>query len=445
MTAQPVWQGWDQNVLRDESAANSAGRTQAGLDGKGLLAHISLALCGLLLQGCMSLQVRQPLPEHLLDQAQITDLPGIRAWGDVYSESLQQSAIESIKQEMAANHGKLEPEANFLALSGGGGDGAFGAGILCGWTEAGTRPRFKLVTGISTGALIAPFAFLGPEYDARLKDAYTTISDKDIYMVPSLVKLVLNLGRIEAVASTKPLAELLERLIDENMLQAIAAEHNKGRRLLVGTTQLDAQRLVIWNMGAIAASGHPDALKLFRQVLRASASIPVAFNPVYIKVKAAGREYDEMHVDGGVRAEVMLYEDAISFFTARKKLGPLIPDRPRKLYLIRNAQVSHEYESIKPHIGDIGTRAISSLTKYQGVGDLYRIYVLAQLDGIDYNLAFIPVDFHPKRTSEFDTKYMNQEFEMAYNLARSGYKWSKYPPGFKPANPQTAPGQQVQP
>jgi predicted acylesterase/phospholipase RssA len=136
------------------------------------------------------------------------------------------------------------------------------------------------VTGISTGALIAPFAFLGPEYDARLKDAYTTISDKDIYMVPSLVKLVLNLGRIEAVASTKPLAELLERLIDENMLQAIAAEHNKGRRLLVGTTQLDAQRLVIWNMGAIAASGHPDALKLFRQVLRASASIPVAFNPV---------------------------------------------------------------------------------------------------------------------------------------------------------------------
>ena len=203
----------------------------------------------------------------------------------------------------------------------------------------------------------------------------------------------------------------------------------------MGTTQLDAQRQVIWNMGAIAASGHPDALKLFRQVLRASASIPVAFNPVYIKVKAGGQEYDEMHVDGGVRAEVMLYEDAINFFTARKKLGSLMPDRPRKLYIIRNAQVSPEYESIKPHIGDIGTRAISSLTKYQGVGDLYRIYVLAQRDGIDYNLAFIPMDFHPKRTSEFDTKYMNEEFDMAYNLARSGYKWSKYPPGFEPITP----------
>ena len=166
-----------------------------------------------------------------------------------------------------------------------------------------------------------------------------------------MVKLVLNLGRIEAVASTEPLAELLERLIDENMLQAIAAEHNKGRRLLVGTTQLDAQRLVIWNMGAIAASGHPDALKLFRQVLRASASIPVAFNPVYIKVKAAGQEYDEMHVDGGVKAQVMLYGEALNLFTSRKKLGSLMPQRPRKLYIIRNAQVSPEYESIKPHIG----------------------------------------------------------------------------------------------
>jgi len=355
------------------------------------------------------------LPENLLEQAEVDDLRDIRAWGDVYSESLEQSGIESVKQEMAAHHGKLEPEGVYLALSGGGGDGAFGAGILCGWTAAGTRPQFKVVTGISTGALIAPFAFLGPEYDARLKEAYTAISDKDIYTVPSKVKLLLNLGRIESVASTEPLAKLLERLIDEKMFQAIAA------------------------------SGHPDALKLFRQILRASASIPVAFNPVYIKVKAAGQEYDEMHVDGGVMAEVMLYENAINFFTARKKLGSLMPTRPRKLYLIRNAQISPEYESLKPKIGAIGSRAIASLTKSQGMGDLYRIYVLTQRDEIDYNLAFIPIDFHPKRVSEFDTNYMNQEFDLAYNLARSGYKWSKYPPGFEPANSQPASGRQVQP
>ena len=392
----------------------------------------------------MALQVRHPLPENLLDQVEVAGLPGIRDWGDVHSENLEQSALESVQQELTANHGKLEPEANFLALSGGGGDGAFGAGILCGWTAAGTRPRFKLVTGISTGALIAPFAFLGPEYDAKLKEAYTTMSDKDIYAVNSVAKLVLKLGKVEAAANTQPLAELLERFIDENLLHAIAAELNQGRRLLVVTTQLDAQRLVIWNMGAIAASHHPDALKLFRQVLLASASTPVAFNPVYIKVRAAGQEYDEMHVDGGIKAQVMLYGEAISFITASKKLGPLMPQRPRKLYLIRNAQVSPEYESIKPHIWAIGPRAMTSMTKSQGMSDLYRIYLLAQRDGIDYNLAFIPLDFSPKRNSEFDTKYMNEEFELAYNLARDGYKWSKYPPGFEPAKTPTT-AQQVQP
>ena len=156
-----------------------------------------------------------------------------------------------------------------------------------------------------------------------------------------------------------------------------------------------------------------------------------------MKVKVAGQQYDEMHVDGGVRAEVILYEDTLKLFTVRRELGPLVPQRPRKLYIIRNAQVYPEYASIKPYIGDIGTRAINSLTKYQGVGDLYRIYVLAQRDKIDYNLAFIPEGFQSKRNSEFDTNYMNEEFDMAYNLARSGYKWHKYPPGLEPETKPT--------
>ena len=152
-----------------------------------------------------------------------------------------------------------------------------------------------------------------------------------------------------------------------------------------------------------------------------------------------------MHVDGGIKAQVMLYGEAISFFTTSKKLGPLMPQRPRKLYLIRNAQVSPEYESIKPHIWAIGPRAMTSITKSQGTGDLYRIYILAQRDGIDYNLAFIPLDFKTKRNSEFDTKYMNEEFELAYNLARSGYKWSKYPPGFEPEKSKPTTAKQLQP
>ena len=127
--------------------------------------------------------------------------------------------------------------------------------------------------------------------------------------------------------------------------------------------------------------------------------------------------------------------DALNLFTARKRIGHPEP-RPASSTSSAMPKYLPSMKALNPTIGDIGTRAISSLTKYQGVGDLYRIYLLAQRDGIDYNLAFIPVDFNPKRTSEFDTKYMNEEFEMAYNLARSGYKWSKYPPGFEPANPK---------
>ena len=154
--------------------------------------------------------------------------------------------------------------------------------MLCGWTEHGDRPRFKLVTGISTGSLIAPFAFLGPEYDAKLKEVYTTISTKNIYQVHSLLKML----RSDSIADTWPLAELAAKSMDDDLLRAIAAEHQKGRRLFVGTTNLDAQRLVIWDMGAIAAIGTPEAFKLFRRILLASAAIPVMFPPIYLEVEA---------------------------------------------------------------------------------------------------------------------------------------------------------------
>jgi hypothetical protein len=366
----------------------------------------------------------------------ISNLPEVRAWGDAFSESLQKSAIESLEQEKAAHKGQLEPVVYGLALSGGGGDGAFGAGLLCGWSEAGTRPRFKLVTGISTGALMSPFAFLGPAYDHRLKEAYTTISDKNIYKAHNPLAILLSLANLKALpsmASTQPLAELLAKLIDDKVLQEIAAEHLKGRRLLVGTTQLDAQRLVIWNMGAIAASGHPQSLELFRKILLASASIPGAFPPQYFSVEAGGEKFEEMHGDGGVMVEVMLYEDAIKPFA----IGG---HRHRKLFIIRNQQVYPEWKKVKPQLKHIASRAIDSLTKSQGIGDLYRLYVYAQRDNIDYNLAFIPADFQVKSTTAFDTSYMNQLFDFAYNLAKAGYPWSKYPPGFEPSRLGAATG-----
>jgi hypothetical protein len=165
-----------------------------------VLCRVCLAAFLLLLQGCAALVPYNPPPAALEDRVQMPGMPGDRDGGDQYSKILEQSAIESIEQEKAAHNGKLEPDVNVLALSGGGGDGAFGAGLLCGWTEVGTRPLFKLVTGLSTGALMAPFAFLGPAYDTRLKEAYTTISDKDILQTPQTISVVVIAGQCQAVA-----------------------------------------------------------------------------------------------------------------------------------------------------------------------------------------------------------------------------------------------------
>jgi hypothetical protein len=217
------------------------------------------------------------------------------------------------------------------------------------------------------------------------------------------------------------------------MLTEVAAEHKKGRRLIIGTTQLDAQRLVLWDMGAIATSGYPDAIKLFRKVMLASASIPGAFPPQYIKVEAGGGFYDEMHVDGGTTAQVILYETALDPATMMAGLDTLSRGRQRILYIIRNSQVKPEWDDVTPRIGPIGARAIATLIKYHGVGDLFRLYAFAKRDKMDYNVAAIPPDAAPTRGREpFDRRYMNQLFDLGYDMAVKGYPWMNYPPFFNP-------------
>lgn len=377
----------------------------------------------------------QPLPPQLEDQVQVPGFPGVRAWGDSFNPELQKSVVAALDEEKATNGGKLKPEVNGLALSGGGRDGAFGAGFLCGWSKTGTRPEFKIVTGISTGALIAPFAFLGPRYDHKLKKVYTSISDQEIYKihsVTSFLKALLSIEPLPSVADSQPLADLINTEIDEKMLQQIAAEHRKGRRLLVGTTQLNAQRLVIWDMGAIANSKSPNALALFHKVLLASASLPASFPPQYFTVKAGGKFYSEMHVDGGIEVQVMLYENAIQPYAAEHNQVLEVPRRPRKLYIIRNQKVFGEWEYVEPKLRYIAVRAIDSLTKSQGIGDLYRLYAYTQRDHVDYNLVYIPASFKEKAQTPFDNAYMRKLFERGYQMGMSSNPWSKYPPDFSP-------------
>jgi len=385
----------------------------------------------ILLQGCIDMSPPyKTLPKNLENQVQMPGIPNVRAWGDVHSDSFQQSAIESLKQEKTASNGKLKPEIDILAISGGGADGAFGAGLLYGWTKTGHRPQFKLVTGISTGALMAPFAFLGAAYDEKLRKAYTCMSDKKIDKLHSRFALLLAFAGIRplpSLASDKPLQELIAQLIDEKVLAEIALEHNKGRRLLVGTTQLNAQRLVIWDMGAIAASNSPDKLKLFRKILLASASLPIYFPPQNFTVEVVHHKYNEMHVDGGVEAQVMLFESILKPISQKNKL---LEGRKIRLYVIRNKKVSPEFQSIKPEFKDIAIHAIDSIYKSQGTADLYRLYAFAKHDGLDYNLAYIPECFNVTKHSEFDNSYMYALFYRGVEMGRSE-KWYKFPPGLE--------------
>jgi predicted acylesterase/phospholipase RssA len=330
------------------------------------------------------------------------------------------SALEREKAWLAANGrtGPL-PTAAMLAISGGGDNGAFGAGLLNGWSAAGTRPEFKVVTGVSTGALIAPFAFLGPGYDPRLKAVYTEVSQSDIFKARGLLKGFFG----DAMADTTPLHRLIEKQVDRPLLDAIAAEYAKGRLLLVGTTNLDTLEPVIWNMTAIAASPDPRALALFRKVLLASAAIPGAFPPVFIDVEAGGARYQEMHVDGGTLAQVFMYPPSV-------QASDTGIDRPRTLYLIRNARLDADWANVQRRTLPIAARAVGALMQSQGVGDLYRIYLTARRDGVDYNLAFIPPTFTTLHKQEFDTAYMRQLFQVGYDMGAAGYVWKKEPPGY---------------
>ncbi len=389
---------------------------------------IVLALLCCVAGGCSASVKRQPVPEELVEVVMIPDMPVVRTWGDGVSEWFRQDLENAVRQEVA--YYKAHPELKMpevveaLLISGGGERGAFGAGLLCGWTAAGNRPEFSLVTGVSTGALTAPAAFLGSKYDHMLKDAFTSVTGKDIYKERGLIGIF----RGDGVASTAPLMQLVSKLIDEEALAAIAAEHAKGRRLLIATTDLDCERQVIWDMGAIASSGKPGALALFRQVMVASASIPIAFSPQYIEVEANGERYDEMHVDGGVTRQVFLWGAGFSRAVAQRDLGSEYPDRRGRIYVIRNANVAPDWKSTKPRLPSIAMRTMSTMIKVQGNDDLFELYAIAQHDGNDFNLAYLPHDLAFKSVGQFDTVYMNKLFDMAFEQARQGYPWKKEPP-----------------
>ena len=392
--------------------------------------RVASILVILIIASCASEPIRNPVPLELQDIAQVIDMPGIRVWGDGGNDSLHADIVQSIHNEPEGLFPR-GPNGEFqysgLALSGGGDHGAFGAGFLNGWSQSGTRPVFKIVTGISTGALIAPFAMLGPAYDELLQKAYTTITIDNIMKKWSIAGAYWR----ESLDDNHPLQEMVHEVISNEVIDAIGMAHKKGQRLFIATTNFDAQRPVIWNMGAVATSKHPDAYSLFRNILIASTSIPVLFPPIFFGVEADGKTYDEMHVDGGTVGQMFFYGSSLDWKAAlRDASGIENPIDHSILYVIIDGEVDPEHEAVRRRLMPITDRTIKTLIKVSAWSALYRMYLHAQVGGYDFNFVGLPDDYVAKSKQPYDPAEMNRMFEIGYEMGQKGEGWQTVPPGF---------------
>lgn len=387
------------------------------------LKYLVLAVSVALVAACGNSTRKSAIPDAQLQSASISGMEDIR-----YVPSTKagvKSYLQEIKTAVAKRPQDPSRQTNLLALSGGGDNGAFGAGLLVGWTQRGDRPMFDQVTGISTGALIAPFAFLGSDYDQSLQMLFTQVSPDDIYRERGKLGVLFN----DALADASPLKSLIDKTVDTIMLKRIADEYQKrGRLLLIGTTNIDSGSLVLWNMGRIAAIGTPDSAALFRNVMLASAAVPGAFPPVLFDAEVDGREYHELHVDGGLAAQVYLYPSAVS--KAAIQSG-VIKSRKREAYIIRNARLSIGWEETERNGLGVLNRSYKKIVQSQGLGNLYQIYEIARRDKVGFNLAYIGNDFEAAHPAEFDKAYMNALFQYGYEKSLKGYPWQHMPPGLE--------------
>jgi hypothetical protein len=371
-----------------------------------------------ILAGCASVS-RIPYTQQEQAAADVPGIPGARLWAD--------DPVGAARRSIATRVALKQPTV--LALSGGGADGAFGAGLLAGWSARGTRPQFTVVTGASAGALIAPFAFLGTAHDETLRSVFATGEMENLLQSDGLAGL-LGTGLFK----TAPLRELIARHVDDRLLSQIAQEHRAGRRLYVVTTNLDAQRTAIWDMGRIAASGEPGALDLFRSVLTASASIPGVFSPVLIDVEAQGRRFSEMHVDGGVTTNVLIVPEAVLVTGT-----PLFsPDARPKIYIVMNGKLAPDFELVNPSTLSIVRRSFETSVRATTRNTLIASYQFALSRKWEFNLASIDPDYPKPNSPGFDPVYMQQLFDYGYQRGRGGRLWQWTPSKEQPLPPRVA-------
>ncbi|UVO40483.1 patatin-like phospholipase family protein [Bradyrhizobium arachidis] len=383
-------------------SATSDGRTSRTV--ARLIRSLVLA-CSLALAACTSLP-RTPYTAADASVSRVLDIDGLRRYAD---EPVTKFGFEQ---------DKATGSRTYLALSGGGADGAYGVGVLNGWTAARNRPTFSVVSGVSTGGLIAPFAFLGPQYDDTLRELYTSGIAESLLNDPSIMRVLFGSG----LFGNTRLRELVARYVGPEVMAQVARENAKGRRLLVVTTDLDTQRTAIWDMGKIAAVGTPEALKLFRDVMAASASIPLVFPPIMIEAEGQGRRFQEMHVDGGVTAPVLTLPEALLL------QGRLPGNAKMDIYILVNKKIERNFELVANSTIDVASRSLSAITQSQTRSIILSTYDFAQRNHLGFHLSYIERDYPAPPSEGFDTGYMRALYQYGYEKAASGQAWTSRMP-----------------
>lgn len=353
------------------------------------------------------------------------DLVDPTAYGDGPPPPVMRDLFRVAEEIRAARRpAVIPPKKTCLVLSGGGAYGAYQAGILVGWSEAGTRPIFDSITGVSTGALVAALVFLGPDYDSELRHVYTSLETSDIYIRRNFISALLS----DSLADNKPLARQINRLLTPQALARMAEEHRKGRRLYIGTTDLDGRRPVVWDLGAIACRGSQEDRELVAQVLLASASIPGFFPPTEIPIDVDGQRLVERHVDGGVTQGLFFRPPFVPAELRKRPPADFLYDSD--LYVIVAGKLYADPENVKPRALKIAESSISTLVFAETRVELIRLYTAAMLTGMNFRLAAIPANYNNlKSSTDFDPNSMTGMFEEGRRQLLAGTAWRASPPG----------------
>lgn len=393
------------------------------------LCWIKAVLFALSLAACTSTPARVSFTMDEQGHASVPGFEHVRFFANATIEELNRSPLN---MRPMSPQGSSRP--TFLALSGGGSGGAFGAGLLVGWTAAGSRPEFTVVTGVSTGALIAPFAFAGQAYDAALSHVYGSGVAARLARWRSPLAVLFG---SESLLDPQPLEDLVEAHASTELLSAVAREYRRGRRLFAVTTNLDAQRPVVWDLGAIAAVGTPQALHLFRQVLIASASIPGVYPPRRIEVAAGTRRFAELHVDGGTTLPIFTGPELLLAAGSSDNMPML---NGATMFVVANNGIEPEFEVVPTSIISVALRSYSTFLMMYARTAINSAYVFTRRTRMQFYLAAVPrtgtgpneVPLPYDPTNPFDPLYMRELFSHGYKQGRGGlHAFATEPPAIQ--------------